>query len=143
MNKKGPIIVIEDDRDDQEILGEVFQQLSYANEVRFFDNGYTALEYLNTTTELPFLILSDVNMPKLDGFELREKIITNASLSLKCIPYLYFTTAVSHTAVINAYSKSAQGFFMKPASFTELENIIKKIVEYWLVCYAPNNFPGD
>jgi CheY-like chemotaxis protein len=54
MNKNGPIIVIEDDVDDQEILQQVFKKLAYPNKVLFFGDGEAALEYLNTTDELPF-----------------------------------------------------------------------------------------
>jgi CheY-like chemotaxis protein len=54
-----------------------------------------ALAFLKSTTEVPFLILSDINMPKLDGFALRQKIHVDAQLQLKCIPYLFFSTAVS------------------------------------------------
>ncbi|WP_409018805.1 hypothetical protein [Dyadobacter sp. CY347] len=56
-------------------------------------------------------------MPKLDGLELRRKVQNDAELSLKCIPYVYFTAAVNQQAVIDAYSTSAQGFFVKPVSF--------------------------
>ena len=85
-DKNGPIIIIEDDSDDQELLTEVFQKLNYGNKVIFFSEGEKALDYLNTTTEPPFLILSDINLPKLDGIALRRKLKTDARLSNKCIP---------------------------------------------------------
>ena len=77
MNKSGPIIVIEDDPDDQEILIEIFLRLKYTNKIIFFSDGNKALEYINRTDVQPFLILSDINMPKFDGFELRNKVFTN------------------------------------------------------------------
>ncbi len=138
MNKSGPIIVIEDDLDDQEILIDIFKQLDYKNEIIYFSDGNEALEYLVDSNNKPFLILSDINMPKLNGFELRDKIHTNEQLRLKCIPYLFFTTSSSQKSVIDAYSKSAQGFFVKPSSINKLEQIIKKIVEYWQECESPN-----
>jgi CheY-like chemotaxis protein len=49
MNKKGPIIVIEDDIDDQEILVDIFQSLGYENKVIYFSDGHEALDYLNQT----------------------------------------------------------------------------------------------
>ena len=49
MNKGGPIIIIEDDLDDQDILTEIFQELNYKNEVIFFKEGEKALEYLKST----------------------------------------------------------------------------------------------
>lgn len=140
MNKNGPVIIIEDDLDDQEILKEIFQKLGHNNEVIFFADGQAALDYLNKPTVLPFLILSDINMPKLSGFELRNKLKTDADLAIKCIPYLFFSTALNQQAVIDAYSMSAQGFFVKQASMTELEKTISVIMEYWKRCAAPNNF---
>lgn len=138
MNKLGPIIVIEDDKDDQQLLADVFKELAYQNEIKFFELGADALEYLNQTDEVPFIILSDINLPQLTGFELRDRIIENEKLRMKCIPYLFFTTAASQSAIINAYSKSAQGFFIKPFSYIDIKRMIKKIVEYWQECSSPN-----
>jgi CheY-like chemotaxis protein len=140
MNRNGPVIVIEDDVDDKEMLEIVFQDLGYKNKILFFQDGELALEFLDTTEELPFLILSDINLPKLDGFALRNKIKTDAKLQLKCIPYLFFTTASNQKAVIDAYSLSVQGFFIKQNSIEELKKSISVIMEYWMRCSSPNNF---
>lgn len=140
MDKNGPVIIIEDDEDDQEFLKQVFKKLDYPNKVIFFSDGQAALEYLNHPSILPFLILSDINLPKLSGFELRDKLKTDADLAVKCIPYLFFSTAVNQRMVIDAYSASAQGFFVKKNSMEELEKTISVIMEYWKMCVAPNNF---
>ena len=140
MNKNGPIIIIEDDVDDQEMLTEVFQKLGYPNELIFFSDGQAALDYLNQPATLPFVILSDINLPKLSGFELRTKLKTDADLAVKCIPYLFFSTALNQKAVIDAYSMSVQGFFVKQTSMSELEKTISVIMEYWKRCAAPNRF---
>jgi CheY-like chemotaxis protein len=141
VNKNGPVIIIEDDADDQDFLTEIFQKLNYQNEVLFFFDGQEALDYINETNDLPFLILSDINMPKLNGFALREKLKTDTKLSNKCIPYLFFSTALNQKAVIDAYSQSVQGFFVKQNSMLELEKTIQSIMEYWRRCAAPNDFP--
>lgn len=138
MNKLGPIIIIEDDKDDQEILAEIFKNLNYENKILFFQDGFKALDYLINATEQPFLILSDINMPMISGFELREKVYQNSDLRLKCIPYLFFTTATSQKALLEAYSMSIQGFFVKPTNFQKLENTMRKIVEYWQECVSPD-----
>jgi CheY-like chemotaxis protein len=140
MNRSGPVIIIEDDADDQELLLEVFKKLNYSNEVIFFLDSQKALDYLNRTDITPFLILSDINMPKLNGFELRNKIYTDAQLQLKCIPYLFFSTASTQKAVVDAYSLSVQGFFIKQNTMSELEKTISIIMEYWKRCVAPNDF---
>lgn len=140
VNKNGPIIIIEDDADDQEFLTEVFQKLNYQNKILFFFDGQEALDHINTSHEHPFLILSDINMPKLDGFALRQKLRTDSKLSNKCIPYLFFSTALNQKSVIDAYSQSVQGFFVKQNSMAELEKTISAIMEYWRRCAAPNDF---
>lgn len=140
MKKSGPIIVIEDDLEDQQLLDEIFKNLNFPNKVIFFSDGNDALNYLSATEEQPFLILSDINMPKMDGFEVRNRICTNEKLSLKCIPYLFFTTGVDKKAVHDAYAMSVQGFFIKPGTMAELQNTVKKIIEYWQECYAPSQF---
>ena len=119
MNKNGPVVIIEDDKDDQQILSEIFTTLNYKNEIIFFADGNMALEFLNKTEITPFLILSDINMPKINGFELRSKIHTNELLQIKCIPYLFFTTSADKKSVIDAYAMSVQGFFVKPNSFSQ------------------------
>jgi len=142
MNKTGPIVVIEDDPDDQEILVEIFRNLDYKNSIIYFSDGEEALQYLIDTKIKPFLILSDINMPKLSGFELRQKIHTNEDLNLKCIPYLFFTTTSTQQAIIDAYSQSVQGFFVKTNSIGKLESTLKRIIEYWQECEAPNFIPA-
>ena len=138
MNKSGPIIIIEDDPDDQLILQDVFKDLQIENEVIYCTDGLLALAYLTKTVDQPFLILSDINMPKLDGLELREKIHNNEQLRLKCIPYLFFTTSAEQKMVVDAYSKSVQGFFVKPTNYSHLLHIIKTIIDYWKECQSPN-----
>ena len=111
MNKTGPIIIIEDDLDDQEILAEIFAELAYLNEIIFFGEGQQALDYLTGNTIKPFIIFSDINMPKLSGMELRQQIHENEDLRIKSIPYLFFSTSAEQAHVVDAYSKSIQGFF--------------------------------
>jgi CheY-like chemotaxis protein len=138
MNKTGPIIIIDDDLDDQMMFRDIFNTLKVQNQVYYFDNGEDAYAFLTSSGEQPFLILSDINMPKLNGFELRKKVHNNEQLRLKCIPYLFFTTSSEQKAVIEAYSKSIQGFFVKPSQYPELQRVVNNIIEYWKDCKSPN-----
>jgi len=140
MNKNGEIIVIEDDLDDQELFSEIFKALNVTNPISFFENGEIALDYLMQPGADPFIIFSDINLPKLNGFQLRERVFVNKELCKKCIPYIFFTTSASKEDVTNAYAFSAQGFFKKPGSYRELEEIIKVILDYWKKCYSPSDF---
>lgn len=138
MDKLGPIMIIEDDLDDQYMFREVFKALDYNNEVIFFEDGFSALKHLTESSVKPFIIFSDINMPKLNGMELRQRIHENEDLRVKSIPYLFFSTTAEQKFVVEAYSKSAQGFFIKPSTFTELQEVVKIILEYWQKCVAPH-----
>ena len=138
MNKGGPIIIIEDDLDDQEVFNEIFLSLAYKNEIIFFSDGEKALRYLEDSEVEPFIIFSDINMPRLSGLELRNKVHENEDLRIKSIPYLFFSTSAEQEHVIDAYSKSIQGFFVKPAQYSEIKDTLRVIVEYWSKCVSPN-----
>lgn len=138
MNKTGAIIIVEDDADDQELFSEVFKELDYKNEIIFFNDGQEALTYLTAKTIEPFIVISDINMPKLNGVELRKQIHENENMRLKTIPYLFFTSSSAQEALVDAYSKSIQGFFVKPNSFQGLKSTLQTIVEYWQKCESPN-----
>jgi len=138
MNKGGPIIIIEDDMDDQLLLGEAFTALATPNEIIFFGDGEKALAYLTETSVEPFIIFSDINMPKLSGMELRNKVHQNEDLRLKSIPYLFFSTSAEQQNVIDAYSKFIQGFFIKPDNYNELKDTLAAIIAYWTKCVSPN-----
>ncbi len=139
MDKKGPILLIDDDSDDLENFTDVIREITTAHEVISFTSSYAAMTFLNENLQVrPFLILSDINLPKLSGLELRDKIHNNEQIRIRCIPYLFFTTSIAQKDVIDAYSKSIQGFFIKPSDFNELKEIMKAIITYWGFCTAPN-----
>ena len=139
MSKRGPIIILEDDKDDQEIIKEIFQNLNIENQILLFENGVPALEYLITTSDQLFLILCDVNMPGMNGLELRRQVDKNKELKLKSIPFVFLTTTVADRSVKEAYEMSVQGFFKKPTSFKDFEALISSIYDYWQQCRHPNN----
>src|SRR5688572_15475822 len=128
MQKTGPIMIIEDDMDDQEFLEETFSILDYPNPVIFFSNGNEALEYLLETNTPPVLIISDINMPIISGIEVREKINSNKKLRELRIPYVFFTTA-KKASVVNECSLADHDFFTKPNTMLEIQNTIKTIME--------------
>jgi DNA-binding NtrC family response regulator len=143
VNKNGAIVIIEDDSDDKFVITEILKILGYRNKVLFFSTAEKALEYLIDSDTHPFLILSDIDRPKVNGLELRIKMQTNVRLSEKCVPYLFFTSSANKKSVIDAYRASVQGFFIKSPDFGELRNTLKVIIEYWKQCKAPSQLPND
>lgn len=141
MDKHGPLIIIDDDEDDRFLFEQAYNRLNLEHKLLFFADGQEALDYLTITNELPFLILSDINMPRLDGFALKEKLRTDAALHVKTIPYVFFSTAAGQQEVTYAYSSlSAQGYFVKPDTMAELEAVLGSIMKYWKLCATPNNY---
>lgn len=139
MAKSGPIIIVEDDLDDEELIKEALTELGVSNKIIHFANGEDAFLYLRSTLEQAFLILCDVNMPKLNGVEFKRKIDEDPELRKKSIPFVFFTTSVDQSAVTESYTKmTVQGFFKKSNSYEELKKLLTLIIDYWKICYHPN-----
>ncbi|MFD2933260.1 response regulator [Spirosoma flavum] len=139
MSFKGPLISIEDDEDDQYLIARIIEALAIPNELLFFSNGEEALRYLETTSEQPFLILCDINMPIMDGLELRKRINKSDYLRKKSIPFVYLTTAASPELVRIAYDETVQGFHKKAAQYADFQEQIELIIKYWQNCLHPNS----
>jgi len=137
MNINGDIIIIEDDEDDREFFELIYNELSFNNKLVFFKDAFTALDYLKSPIAQPFLIISDINMPKLSGFELRNIIFTDNKLKDLCIPYIFMTTASAPEIVKEAYSMSIQGFFKKESDYEKQKEIMQRIILYWKESYTP------
>jgi CheY-like chemotaxis protein len=138
MSVSGPIIMIDDDEDDQFLFRNILEELEIRNEPIFFKNGAEALHYLEETKDRPFLILCDVNMPVLNGLELKSRIDQSEYLKSKSIPFVFISTSGNPSAVKAAYEMTIQGFFKKETSYALLKQQIKLIVDYWHFCLHPN-----
>ncbi|CAN5133849.1 response regulator [soil metagenome] len=137
----GPIVCIEDDDDDQHLMSVAIKELQVANELRFFTDGKTALQYLESTSQKPFLILCDINLPRMNGIDLRKQLNQNEYLRRKSIPFLFVSTAADPGLVRTAYDETVQGYFKKPARYSDLKEQIKLILAYWSECLHPDSNP--
>src|SRR5687768_2818899 len=91
--KSGPIILVEDDADDEDIFEEVLKELKVYNKIVWFINAKDAMEYLKATSEQPFIIFCDINLPGLSGIEMKRKIDADKELRRKSIPFVFYSTA--------------------------------------------------
>lgn len=138
--KNGPIILVEDDVDDKRILEDILQELNMPNLLIWFDNCNAALDFLLIDERQPFIILSDINLPGLNGVEFKRRIDENPKLRRKSIPFVFYSTAADKKEVDEAYTQmSVQGFFKKGNSYNEVKDIIKMVMEYWKFCRHPNS----
>ncbi len=138
MAKQGPIILVEDDVEDQLLIREALEVSGNSHELKTFGNGEQVFEYLMHTSDKPFIIICDINMPRMDGLALRERINATEYLRKKSIPFVFFSTTASRDSIEKAYELTVQGFFVKPSSFEDLAQTLGMIISYWNVCKHPN-----
>jgi len=140
MARSGPIIVVEDDIDDQETFREVVEELEMKNQLVYFDNTTDAMQFLTSGDVQPFIIFCDVNLPMQDGISFKKEIDDNPELRRKSIPFVFYTTSVTRQSVNEAYMDSTvQGFFQKPDNYSAIKHMLKLIFEYWILCRHPNS----
>src|SRR6187402_3045725 len=112
--KSGPIIVLEDDADDHDILEAVLEDLNITNKIVWFTRADEAFDYLNSTSDQPFIIFSDVNLPGQNGLEFKRRIDAHPYLREKSIPFVFYSTAANEQIIKEAYTeRTVQGFFQK------------------------------
>jgi CheY-like chemotaxis protein len=139
MAKSGPIIIVDDDVDDKSLLEEVLKELGLSNNIIWFITADPAFEFLKTTSEQPFLIFSDVNLPGKNGIEFKREIDEDKQLRKKSIPFVFFSTSANQKSVNEAYTQmTVQGFFTKTNRYQEMKDTIKLIIQYWEKCKHPN-----
>lgn len=131
-----PIYIVDDDSDDFDMIREAFEESGVENELKFFTDPELVLDELKNEV-VPFIIISDVNLPKMDGFQLREKILKESTAKDKSIPFIFWSTAASEAQVKKAYDLSAHGFFLKGHTYKELKDKIQEMVAYWSDSLAP------
>jgi CheY-like chemotaxis protein len=136
---KGPIIIVEDDADDQEMYAETIKGFGIPNDIRFFGSGKEALDYLLVTEDQPFIIISDVNMPGMTGLEFKRVIQEDPYLKAKGIPFVFISTNASKVSVRHAHALSVQGYFEKPSSMEGIEKMLHILFDYWGLCKHINN----
>jgi CheY-like chemotaxis protein len=139
MSLTGPIILIEDDANDLDVLVNALRENNVKNATKCFTDAKEALAYLMATNDQPFLILCDIRLQGMNGLEFRSAINQNDFLRNKAIPFLFYTAAVSQAIINEAYDLTVQGFFEKPASFDALKEQMHDIVSYWTKCIHPNS----
>ena len=132
-----PIIVIDDDPEDIEIFQEGFKSLGIPNEIMVFTDGNKFYEYISTTKRKSFFVFCDINMNKLNGFELKQKIFDNEEIRMKCIPFLMLSTSGASKSVLEAYSLNVQGYFIKPTTVEGIKDMFDVVVKYWSLSQRP------
>ena len=138
MAKSGPIVIVEDDLDDQEIVSDVLKDLDVPNEVVYFERCSDAFTFLKSTTIQPFIILCDINLPQQNGLDFKKQIDADKELRHKSVPFIFYSTAAAPAVVTNAFTEmTVQGFFQKSSNIHELRHAMFIITQYWKLCKHP------
>ena len=132
-----PIIIIDDDFDDLELFQDAFKELGIENEIIVFNDGNKFYDYMSATDKKSFFIFCDVNMARINGFELKKKIFDNEEIRLRCIPFLMLSTSGAPESILEAYSLNVQGYFVKPTSMSEIKDMFEIVVKYWGISQRP------
>lgn len=135
---KRPIIIIDDDKEDLELILQAFSELNIENEIIVFNDCLKFLEYIKAPERRTFFILCDINMPTMSGLELKKMIYDDEKLRIKCLPFIFMSTGGGSSSVMKAYSYGVQGYFIKPNSLGDLKAMLQSIVTYWEGSQHPN-----
>ena len=128
--KKNTILWADDDADDLQMMREILLKNNRDYSIMEVRNGKQALEYLDKareTSDLPCLIILDINMPILDGKETLS--IIKRSDDYKAIPVVVFTTSASELDKIFC-QKLGTVMITKPPTFATLEATVLKLLEF-------------
>ena len=138
MNRELPILVVEDNDEDFDMLQMTFQGAAIPNPLFRCAEGEEALEFLHQTGRYadspnaprPGLILLDLNLAGLDGRQVLEHVKND--VQLKSIPVLVFSTSDNPKDVQSAYANGASGYLLKPVDLQRFERMIQLFKEFWL-----------
>jgi CheY-like chemotaxis protein len=138
MTELGVILLVEDREDDVLLIQRSFERAKLSNPFHVVRDGVEAIDYLagegayanRREHPLPDLILLDLKMPKVDGFEVLAWI--RAQPTLKSIPVLVLTSSQQLKDVNRAYEMGANSFLVKPLDFDGMCSAASLIRDYWL-----------
>lgn len=131
------ILLAEDNPDDVLIMKKAFRESGIINQLFVVRDGEEALEFLRhegryqdpTTSPTPGLILLDINMPKLNGLEVLERVKQDPAL--RRIPAVMLTSSRRGEDVIKSYENGCNSFLQKPVEFERFVEMVKQLGLYW------------
>jgi CheY-like chemotaxis protein len=135
------IWIVDDDGEDHDLIKEIFKEAKFNNPLRFFNSAHNLIEALDETDEAPFIIISDVNLPGTDGFQLREKMLKTPNNKFHSVPFIFWSTYASEDQIRKAFDLRGHGFFIKEPNFEDWKTSFIHIIEYWRRSRMPSK--GD
>jgi CheY-like chemotaxis protein len=128
---KNTIWIVDNDRDDHDLVRDLLSELDANNEPVFFNTGKACLEALEKAKTAPFIIICDVNIPGMDGFTLRETLLKSPNKKFHSVPFIFWSNYASDQQIERAYRLRAHGFFIKEAELKVWKESLATIIKYW------------
>jgi CheY-like chemotaxis protein len=140
-----PILLVEDSVDDVNLIDLAFKRLELPYRLEVVSGGFEAVSYLEGDGKyadrarfpMPRLLLLDLDMPGMDGFEVLGWV--RRHLRLRRMPVVVLTHSTYAGDINRAYQMGANSFLVKPADFTEFVETLRQALDYWL---AHSRLPG-
>jgi len=134
--KKGlEILLVDDNAADAKLISRLFQEDSYSGSLVWVNDGAQALDYLFRRGDffevrLPDVVLLDLNMPRVSGWEVLDQISRNEEI--RPVPVIVLTTSNRKEDIQKSIEKGAAAFYTKPSEFLDLKRLVQhlKLVEF-------------
>ena len=121
--------LVEDEPDHAMIISRAIRQTSAQTEIQTVADGEAALALLREASTMPDLILLDINMPGLSGFEVLTQV--KEDVRLKHVPVVMLTSSELSADVARAYELGASGYISKPSYLHDLRSVLGNALLYW------------
>ena len=139
MVREEAILLVEDDPDDRELTCRALKKNNLCNELVVAHDGEQALDYLFGTgayegrdaSVTPQVILLDLGLPKMSGFEVLERIRSDERTSR--LPVVILTSSAEEQACVESYSRGANSCVRKPVDFLEFHAAVQQLGMYWMI----------
>jgi CheY-like chemotaxis protein len=131
------LLVVEDSQADAELLREALSTGAPDVELHIVARGEDALDFLRRegrfdTAQLPDLMVLDLNLPRMTGFEVLGALRSDADPALRRLPVVVFSTSRAPGDVEKAYDLHASSFMTKPTAFEQYLDVVAKFRDFWL-----------
>ena len=140
---RNPILLVEDNPDDQTLILRALKKNNILNEVVLVRDGVEALDYLFSTGAhqgrdpdlMPQVVLLDIKLPKLDGLEVLRRI--RADERTKRLPVVILTSSREQQDLTASYDSGVNSYIQKPADFNQFSDAVRKLGLYWILLNIP------
>lgn len=140
---KGVFVFIDDDKEEHFLLKMAMKDIGLDNQIVACMNGLEAYNYLKETKDEIFIILSDMNMPVMDGLELKRLVEITPELKIKAIPFIFHSNTSSNEEIKAAYASNIQAYIRKSPSLEGTVKSLKCIIAMWTDCIHPKDLEKD